>query len=253
MNLKRFGKLILLSAILSFCAVAANALPSEYYAKSSVLASGKWAMVRTTSTGMHLIPVATLRSLGFSDPSKVRVYGTGARMVPEGLSESIPDDLPLLPSVMTSKGLVFFAVDKFTWKQSYSSDGAPYSHTTNPYADSGFYFLSDRETEGDEMPKHPRATASGSGTVGSFVARLVHERDLYNPGETGRTFLGEDFRTTKSQTFSFSLPDNAGGDALATIRFGAHTSNGSSSLIFTANGKRLPLHQQRQDLGHKQR
>ena len=77
---------------------AAQALNPDYYSSSSLLSSGKWARVITEGNGMRLISTATLRKLGFEDPSRVRVYGFGGRMLPEILSESIPDDLPPVPS-----------------------------------------------------------------------------------------------------------------------------------------------------------
>ena len=107
------------------------AFDASRYAVSSVLAEGKWARVKVESTGMHVVTDAQLRSLGFTDPSRVHVYGTGGRMVPEYFSDNMPDDLPLLPSVRTAKGVVFFAVDWFSWSAT-SDQTAPYAHTINP-------------------------------------------------------------------------------------------------------------------------
>ncbi len=86
-------------------------LNPDYYHHPRSLSSRKWARVITEGNGMRLISTATLRKLGFEDPSRVRVYGFGGRMLPEILSESIPDDLPPVPSVVTPKRVVFFAVD----------------------------------------------------------------------------------------------------------------------------------------------
>ena len=51
--------------------------------------------------------------------------------------------------------------------------------------------------------------------------------------------LGEDFRTTRSQTFNFPLPGAADDKATANVRFVAKTTNGASSLMFKANGEAL--------------
>lgn len=240
MDLKRFnfsGRLVLVAVILMAVTVVAHALSPEYYASSSLLSSGKWAKVITEGNGMRLISTATLRKLGFEDPSKVRVYGFGGRMVPEILSESIPDDLPQIPSMVTAKGVLFFAVDLNTWTVG-SNDTRPYEHEVNPYTRLNCYIVG----EGGPVLDMTRAElpTSASSIADTFTERVVHERDLYNPGESGRIFLGEDFRSNKSQTFSFTLPDNATGDAVANIRFGAHTTNGESSIVVSANRKRLP-------------
>ena len=240
MDLKRFnfsGRLVLVAVMLMAVTVVAHALSPEYYASSSLLSSGKWAKVITDGNGMRLISTATLRKLGFEDPSKVRVYGFGGRMVPEILSESIPDDLPQIPSMVTAKGVVFFAVDLNTWTVG-RDNTRPYEHEINPYTTLNCYIIGEGGGTIDmpcaELPQ------SASSTVETFTERVVHERDLYNPGQSGRIFLGEDFRANKSQTFSFTLPDNVSGDAVANIRFGAHTANGKSSIIVSANRKRLP-------------
>ena len=58
------------------------ALDAGHYAQHSVLSQGNWATVEVSETGMTLVTDVMLRNLGFSDPSKVRVYGTGGAMVP---------------------------------------------------------------------------------------------------------------------------------------------------------------------------
>ena len=217
--------------------LTARALPADHYPASSVLSEGKWATVSVSAPGMTLITDTELRALGFTNPEKVHVYGLGGRALPEGLSKSIHNDLPLLPSVRTSKGLVFFAVDHFTWSR--NTGETPYVHSINPYCDESLYFVSDREVDAVEIEKAVTAL-SASQKHTSFTERLVHEKDLQHPGESGRNLLGEDFRTQKSQKFSFDLPDNAEEWAKFYTSFGAKTTNGSSSLIFTANGTRLP-------------
>ncbi len=59
------------------------------------------------------------------------------------------------------------------------------------------------------------------------------------PVRPGVLFLGEDFRANKSQTFVHSSRQ-CFGDAAAHVRFGTHTSNGTSFIVVSANGKQLP-------------
>ena len=123
-------KHIFATSLLAATSSASWALDASHYAQHSVLSEGKWATVEVSETGMTLITDAMLRNLGFSDPSKVRVYGTGGSMAAEALDASMPDDLPIVPSVRTSRGIVFFARDNHTWAP---RDGVrPYAHTINP-------------------------------------------------------------------------------------------------------------------------
>ena len=231
--------MILVPAAATLTALPVRALPAEHYAASSALAEGRWVRVKTGQTGMTLITDAELRKIGFSDPAKVRVYGLGGREVSMGFDASTPDDLPLLPSVRTSKGIVFFATDHFTWKPNASNVKTPYKHTIHRFSDDSYYFLSDRETEGEAAVRQAATRPGGSSAAESFTERIVYEKELLPAAVGGAQVLGEDFRTTRSQTFNFPLPGAADDKATANVRFVAKTTNGASSLMFKANGEAL--------------
>lgn len=237
---KKINILLILSALVLGC-IPALAFDASHYATESVLASGKWARISVSATGMHVVTDTQLKNLGFTDPSKVHVYGTGGRMIPEALLESMPDDLPLLPSVRTAGGIAFFATDWFSWNTAASNARVPYTHTINPYSEESYYFLSDREVTDEERTALHAAGASGMTPLTTFEEHIVHEKDLQNPGESGRLLLGEDFRTQKKQFFTFQLPDNAIGDATVAVRFAAKNTSASSSITVSANGTDLPI------------
>ena len=215
------------------------ALPKDYYADSSVLASGRWAKIEVKETGMQLISTTLLKNLGFSDPDAVNVYGYGGKMLPERLNSDMPDDLPMIPSVRTAKGIVFFGQSSVGWEKISSSQGREYSHISNPYSDHAYYFISDVNPERKEAPGSTIQSAVGGEVITAFTERIAHEQDLLAPSNTGRLMLGEDFRVQNSRNFNFSLPGNEG-DALMTVNFGAKSSAGQASLVFTANGEHLP-------------
>lgn len=216
----------------------AYSLSSESFANSSKLASGNWAKIEIKESGMQFISNATLKNLGFSDPDKVNVYGFGGRMLPECLYESMPDDLPLLPSIRTPGGIVFFGHNCFKWELS-SSTQTTYQHNNNPYSDHSYYFVSDIDPERATAPGREAVETSDDYTLRTFTERLVHEQDLIAPTTSGRILLGEDFRTQKNRAFQFDLPGITG-DATLSICFGNNVTNGSSSLMFTVNNQQLP-------------
>ena len=125
----------MISAVVVFSSLAASAFDLSTYADNSRLASGKWVKIKVEQTGMHLITTADLQSWGFSDPSKVRVYGYGGQRIPDAL-KSFTDDLPLIHSEATSRGIFFYAYGPKTW--TYISAGYFY-HRSNPYSDYGYY------------------------------------------------------------------------------------------------------------------
>lgn len=187
---------------------------------------------------MHLISNADLKAMGFSDVSKVRVYGTGGRPVPEALTADMPDDLPQIRSVQTSKGILFFGTDNTSWNP---EKEVGERHWLNPYCSESYYFLSDREAT--ELPQMQPSSSPAKGTdiANNFEERALYERDFVAPSDMGRMILGEDFRTNKSQTFNFNLTDKVSPVMSVGVKFGARTTNGTSSISLSANGNRLPV------------
>ena len=224
-----------MTALVCFSAGKSYGFPASFYADNSALADGQWAKIEVTETGVQFISDATLRNLGFADPEKVNVYGYGGEMIPESLDS--PDDLPLVGSLRVNGGIVFFGKGSVTWTGT-GFGTTQYTHTSNPYSDKSYYFVSDVATE-RKSPKQGETLTSGGSQITEFTQRLLHEQDLSVPMFSGRLMLGEDFRTNPSRNFKFQLPGNIG-DAIVTTAFGCKTSSGSSSIVLTANGRQLP-------------
>lgn len=224
--------------VMAVFSLPAFPLPAGHYATSSRLSSGRWAKVSVAETGMQFISNAAMKNLGFQNPDKVNVYGYGGRMLPEELNSSTPDDLPKIPSMRISTGIVFFGYATTTWTQTYGSDMV-YSHKSNPYSETAYYFISDSEEERAEVADMAAVSSPGGDPLTVFTERVLHEQDLIAPSTTGRLLLGEDFRSQSTRSFPFKLPGNTG-DATVKVVFGARVTNGSSSLLMSANGTQLP-------------
>ena len=126
---------------------------SKRYADNSVLASGRWVKIRVPSSGIYQLTDALVRQAGFTDLSKVRVYGYGGalqneRLVPEELMAT--DDLKEVPTCTINGRRLFYAQGPVSW-----SSPTTMKHTRNPYSDYGYYFL----TQGDEAPASVDSTA----------------------------------------------------------------------------------------------
>lgn len=236
LSLKRLT--VVVSLLWMGCA-AASALDVSTYAAKSRLSSGNWVKVSVSSSGMHCIPEASLRSWGFSDPSKVKIYGYGAKRLPELLGDSYLDDLPQAHSEYVSgDGLYFYAEGPVTWVQQAENYFRP-AH--NPYTDYGYYFLSDSDSEPRLVPGKAGSPAEAEGAADMFYSRLYHEVDEISPGNAGFLLLGEDFKYTPSRTFNFNLPDLVESEPVRMeVSFVAYTLKLGSSLSFTVDGKSLP-------------
>ncbi len=232
--------LTLLIGFIVLAAQQAGAFPVNTYAETSALSQGRWVKVSVTNSGIYRITAADLRSWGFSDPAKVRVYGAGGVRIPDALTRvNYVDDLPLVQSVSTSNGVYFYAVGIESWSQAATYR---YIHSLNPFTQVGYYYITESDTPARDIPD---ATGEPIGTTDyatSFHDRLYHEVDQVSLALTGHYLLGEDFRYTPSQTFNFTLTDRdtSSPKVWMQVGFAAKTYGSSSRLTFTANGTELP-------------
>ncbi|WP_300300624.1 type IX secretion system sortase PorU [uncultured Muribaculum sp.] len=212
------------------------ALPLETYAADSKLASGHWVKIKVSDSGVYLITPDQLRKWGFQQPERVRVYGYGGNMQSDLLnSSSYVDDLPQAGCEYTPRGLFFYAHGPMHWK--YETSGR-FTPVHNYYSTQAFYFLSDAPEPLDALPSSGTPAKSPNATS-QFTEHLLHESELVSVGATGHRLLGEDFRTRKSQTFSFNLTGNISENVWIRTAFGANIPEGASSagrITYTING-----------------
>lgn len=222
-----------------FCAsVDASALAPDHFATSSRLASGKWVKVKVEQTGVQFISEANLRKMGFSDPSKVKVYGFGGRQLSFELNDEQPDDLPLVASTSTSRGIYFFGYNHIRWNYNAASRSLKFTHTMHSFAEESWYFLSDSDNADSPLAEAAQLSESpGMAETDSFTELLLHENDLIHPSTTGSRYLGEDFRSPTRRAFDFNLPDIVeNSSCYINFAFGSNTT-GASELNIEATGK----------------
>ncbi len=231
-----FIPLILVIAMTLCPSVSVKAFDISSYAENSILSEGKWVKISVETTGMHLITDAQLREWGFTEPSKVKVYGYGGQRISDALYiHNYTDDLPLAPQKKISRGIAFYAQGPVKWSKANNS----YSPAQNPFSTKGYYYLSDRDNDTTSLKPLARGTSTSTPRT-HFDDRLFHEIDEYSPGNTGHTLYGEDFRYTPSRTFNFELTDFTGDTTVQTITtFFAKTHSANSKLTFTVNGTKL--------------
>ena len=106
--MKKAYKYIFLA--LALCSqLAASAFSSNKYASTSRLASGKWVKIALTKSGMYQITYDQLAEMGFSDPSKVKVYGHGGSLMSELLDGNAIDDLQQVAIGRSNNKIYFYA------------------------------------------------------------------------------------------------------------------------------------------------
>ncbi|MBO7608840.1 MAG: type IX secretion system sortase PorU [Muribaculaceae bacterium] len=228
---------LMIVALLLATALGAVALPVTHYARHSVLSSGTWIKVPIEESGMYELTLADVKPLGVGDLSAVRIYGGGGAPMSETITAEILDDLPQVPAVYLKDKVLFYAQGPTTWS---STADFAFCQRQHPYAVKAYYFIT---VGGDDpalaVPKAENAVTGSA--VTTFTERVFHEKELANPGETGRNMLGENMTNQPSLSLPFKLAGLVpGSDVKVKTRFGVKIAMGSCQLLFKANGENLP-------------
>ena len=113
------------------------------YADHSVLAEGTWVKIRVPETGIYQLSSDLIQKAGFSNSSKVKIYGYGGGLQPEKLTPEYlmeTDDLQEVPSCAVGGKRLFYAVGPVNWNEKHQ-------RIRNPYSDYGYYFLTESDGE----------------------------------------------------------------------------------------------------------
>lgn len=188
-----------------------SAAIAHEWKNNSVLKTGKWVKISVTEKGVYKIPYTKLTAWGFTDPSKVNVYGSGGMLLSENPGIVEYDDIEQC-AVWRDKNngadcLFFYAPGLTEWKPDKTND--IFHHQTNEYSLKGFFFLTDNIGTAKNTSVTPAIAETPTHSVNSANAYLVYENDLENvlqPG-SGKKWYGEKFRNTGVKNFDISLDD----------------------------------------------
>lgn len=198
--------------------------PARRYADHSVLASGRWAKIRVSTTGIHQLTESLIRQAGFTNLSKVKIFGYGGALQNEVLTEADLiryDDLQEVPTAVVNGKRLFRAQGPVSWADKSSS-----RRTRNPYSDYGYYFLT--QTDGDPL------TVSADELLESFYPsaddyHTLYENDGYSWFHGGRNLYDRETiplgspkavvlkNTSRSATGRLSVCVSSGTNAQAQI------------------------------------
>lgn len=183
------------------------------YATESVLKEGTWAKIRVPATGLYSLSDQFLKNIGFSDPSRVRLYGYGGNLQNEtlvGEELSATDDLKEVATCTVGGQRLFYGLGTVSW-----SDTTAAARTRNPYSDYGYYFL----TEADGEPlSESEEEFTGSFYPSPYYYHWLHETDGYAWFRGGRR-LFDPTAITASAPMEIALPrnENSPGATLSLI------------------------------------
>ena len=120
---------------------------TERYADNSVLREGTWVKICIPKTGIYQLTDDLIRSAGFSNLSKVKIYGYGGGLQPELLTADYlmeTDDLMELPTCEVNGRKLFYGIGPVTWDDNHQ-------RVRNPYSSYGYYFLTENDDEAEVL------------------------------------------------------------------------------------------------------
>ena len=200
----------------------------ERYAAHSVLSEGRWVKLRVSDNGMHMLTHHKLKQMGFSDPSKVRLYGYGGHQLSESDPDLWCDDLCEVPLYRGTDRILFYAHGSVKWTL---EDDNTFTHQRNPYSDYGYYFLTEGEEALSNATPEAVAPSTSEGVVETTPAYALHEVDGYAWYHGGRQLVEDhDYINGPSKSYPMDLHDYWPlDDAVLDVRF-THNGNASSQV-----------------------
>lgn len=186
---------------------------TKSYASSSVLSSGKWIKISVDTTAVHKISYSQLNNMGIDNPSQIRIYGYGGGMLPKTNSETVIDDLPLVPVYLNTGSdgifnsgdyLLFYAEGPRSWN--YDESKSEFVHENHLYSDKAYYFLSSDKGSPITIQK-VNSENSYNNTVTDFDDFQVIDIDQTNLLESGRLWLGQEFDVSTEFDYNFKFPN----------------------------------------------
>ena len=195
-----------LLSVLLMIALGTTAKAQGRYAEHSVLREGNWAKISVAESGFYELTDELVRKAGFSDASHVKIYGYGGALQPERLTGdylTATDDLKELPTCTMNGKRVFYGVGPVNW---YNKESL--ARTRNPYADYGYYFLTESE---DEPLTTDSATLVGQHYPANHDYHQLYEVDNYAWYHGGRNLFDKTLYTIGTpQTYKLKATGSTG-------------------------------------------
>jgi hypothetical protein len=178
----------------------------------SLLATGSWFRVSVEESGIHQLSYEQLLDMGLDNPASVRIYGSGAYLLPEQYSSGYIDDLESVAFYMY-KGddgifgpgdhILFYARGPVEWY--WDEENGMYLHRLHKYSWKGHYFLSDDQGEAPAPEEAQLSTGAPTHTVRSYDFLNFHEEESYNLIHSGKEWYGDIYSVNLTEDYPFYL------------------------------------------------
>lgn len=202
----------------------AGAFDASRYATQSKLSTGKWVKISIPETGVYELTDAELLQMGFSDPSKVRIYGNGGYRINEILNGKAVDDLRVVPVMRYPGKICFYGNGPISYTLSNYTTVPRFTREFNPYSQVGCYFLTEATTSEVLMANKPAVAVSSYVDCPVSLDFFYHEKELSTVSNSGKELLGEDFANAPLMV-DYYMPELADSTIVVNVCLAANASD----------------------------
>lgn len=225
--------LVSLLSLQAFCVIK--------FKEESLLSEGKWVKIRVAETGVCKLTSSDLKEMGFSDLSKVKVYGYGGNVISSSFNLMPADDLSQVSTYYGNGFLLFYAKGPISWHKDVTSS-LYYLPAINPYSNYGYYFLTDR---GGEAPKRvsqeAEETSEKANRITDYTYRECSFKEDFNFVSSGRNWYGDIIKNGEKRSYSHTIPDIITTKEVSARFMYAMAGSGTSSLNVSYNGTKMTI------------
>ena len=222
---------------------ASSTMGETRWKTQSVLAKGKWVKIRVKEEGIYTLTPSFLSKMGFKDPSKVKLFGYGGRILEENWSfygnRKVTDDLEEIPLYRKQDGnALFFAEGTVRW--TYNSIYDKWIHENNPYSVYSYYFI----TEGENPAQMKKMDSDNytSATINNVTHYSVIDNDNFGWYEGGRELYdSHDLSNGNSKIYNLEATsiDEKNTQSSVDISISASSNTSSTKATIKHNNKNL--------------
>jgi hypothetical protein len=208
---------------------------------NSLLVSGNWYKIKVSETGIYKLTYADLVSIGFTNPSDIRVYGNGGRQLSYWNDDPRPIDLNEIPIYM-SKGsdgifnegdfILFYAEGTVTWDiEKWKGEAIPsfFKESIHGYSDAIYYFLTTSQGPANVIQTVDNRELADNIAVSSFNDFTYYEKENLNLIGSGRTWYTSRIDGAPFDSV-FSFPDHV---TNANVRVEVKTAGRSTNTRYS--------------------
>ncbi len=216
--------------------IKSSAVTLNTWKNESVLKSGNWHKISTAGKGIYKIPYSKLTEWGFSDPSRVSIYGAGGLNLTESVGNVEFDDLPQI-GVWHGKNkgtdcIFFYDPGTTGWQP--DSDGNLFHHKLNAYSNVGYFFLNENSGTTKNIVETDEITDPPSHLISSFDEYQLIKSEKFNLLNSGKKWFGDIFINGTTRNYSFEVNDPAlDSDIFLRINAAARSSAPSEMVVST--------------------